>query len=72
MATLEAALMGCGLGREGKGLLSMSVLAPVVVSPFSKGGVGIANAYLAGSRRLDLSALASSSIRFGVLMTLLG
>lgn len=72
LATLEAALIGRWLGPEGKGLLSMCVLVPAVVSLFLNGGVGMANAYFAGSRRLDLSTLASNSIRFGVLMTLVG
>ena len=60
------------LGREGKGIVGLALLLPGMLGLFLGAGVGAANVYYAGSRRLDVSSLVGNSMALGIVGSLVG
>ena len=60
------------LGPAGKGILSLAVLAPAVLSLLLGGGMGIANVYFTGSGRLSVGTLSRNSVAFALVGSALG
>ncbi len=67
-----AAIIARQLGPEGKGIVNLSLLLPGMLGLFLSGGIGVGNVYFAGSKRLDVSTLATNSVTFAALATLVG
>jgi O-antigen/teichoic acid export membrane protein len=72
LSVATSAIVARWLGPEGKGMLALALLIPGILALFLNWGVGVANVYFAGSRRLELSALAGNSLAFTILGTALG
>lgn len=68
----NAAIVARCLGPEGKGLLALVLLIPNMLGIFLNGGIGIANVYLAGSGRQDISTLVTNSVTFACIATVIG
>ncbi len=68
----NAAIIARWLGPEGKGMLALALLVPAVLALFFSMGIGAANVFFAGSRRLDVAELAGHSITFAILGTAAG
>lgn len=66
------AVLGRWLGSQGKGILELAVLLPSMLGLLLSGGIGVANIYYAGSKRLDVPALTANAVTFTILVTLLG
>ena len=66
------AIIARWLGPEGKGVISLALLVPGMLGLFLSGGIGVANVYCAGSRRLDVRTLTENSVTFAILGTILG
>jgi O-antigen/teichoic acid export membrane protein len=66
------AVLGRWLGSEGKGILELVVLVPSLLGLFLSGGLGPANTYFASSGGADVPTLASNSVSFVLIATLLG
>ena len=60
------------LGVTGKGMLGLALLLPTMLSLFLSGGLGTANVYFVGSRRLDVRTLSANSVAFAILATIVG
>lgn len=58
----NTALLARVLGPEGKGLISVIMLVPGMLGVFLNAGIGIANVYFTGSRRLDVATLTANSL----------
>ena len=67
-----AAIIARWLGPEGKGIIALALLVPGMLGLFLSGGIGVANVYFAGSRRLNIPILTENSVMFAILSTLLG
>lgn len=72
IATANAAVIARQLGPSGKGVLALTILVPNVLALFLSGGIGVANVYYAGQRRLDVATLTANSMAFTLMATLLG
>lgn len=68
----NAAIIARWLGPEGKGMLGLALLVPGMLGLFLSGGIGVANVYFAGSKRMDVSTLAANSVGFALLATVMG
>ncbi len=60
------------LGPSGKGALSLILTIPTLLVIFSGAGLGAANVYFAGSRRLSVSVLSRNSVAMALTATLAG
>lgn len=69
---LTTAVIARWLGAEGKGTIDLALLVPGMISLFLSGGIGVANVYFAGTRRLDVPILTQNSVKFAVVSTILG
>ncbi len=67
-----AAIIARWLGPEGKGLLALGLLVPNMLGILLNGGIGVANVYFVGSRRLDVPELTANSVGCALLATVLG
>jgi O-antigen/teichoic acid export membrane protein len=72
LSIATAAIVAQWLGPEGKGTLALALLVPGMLGIFLSGGIGLANVYFAGSRRLDMAALTANSVGITLLVTILG
>lgn len=72
LSITNAAIIARCLGPEGKGMLALVLLVPGMLGLFLSGGIGVANVYFAGSRRLDVARLTANSVGFAILATILG
>jgi O-antigen/teichoic acid export membrane protein len=72
LSIATSAVIARWLGPEGKGTLTLVLLAPAVLGIVLSGGVGIANVYHAGSRRLAVPQLTSNSVAFALLAAAAG
>lgn len=72
LSIINAAIIARWLGPEGKGMLALALLVPGLLGLFLSGGLGVANVYFAGSRRLDVPTLTGNSTGFAILATILG
>jgi len=72
LAIANSAIIARWLGPAGKGTLYLAMLAPGVLSLVLGAGVGVANVYFAGARRLAISQLTRNSVGFALLATLVG
>lgn len=72
LQTGNTAILAYWLGPEGKGMLDVALLVPGVLGLLVTGGLGIANVYYAGSRRLTTETLVANSVAVCILATLLG
>ena len=72
LSIVNAAIIARWLGPEGKGMLALALLVPGMLGLFLSGGIGVANVYFAGSRRLDVITLTANSLGFAILATILG
>ncbi len=66
------AIIARWLGREGKGVLQLAQMVPAMLALFLSAGVGVANVYFAGSRRLDIPSLTANSMGFAILASAVG
>ncbi len=66
------AIVARWLGPEGKGIFALAMLVPGVLNIILNGGIGIANVYFAGSRRIDIPRLITNSIAFSFIATGIG
>jgi O-antigen/teichoic acid export membrane protein len=66
-----AAIIARWLGPEGKGTLTLALLVPGMLVLILSGGIGIANVYFAGSKRLTVSTLTGNSLSFTLMATTL-
>jgi O-antigen/teichoic acid export membrane protein len=67
-----AAIVARWLGPAGKGMLAAALLVPGIMVIFLNSGIGVANVYFAGARRLDISLLEGNSVSFAFMGTTLG
>ena len=72
LSIAKAAIIARWLGPEGKGMLALALLVPGMLGLFLSGGVGAANVYYVGSRRLDVPTLTANSLGFALLSTFVG
>ena len=72
LSTATGAIIARWLGREGKGVLSLAQMVPGMLALFLSAGVGVANVYFAGSRRLGVASLTANSTGFGLLASVVG
>jgi O-antigen/teichoic acid export membrane protein len=72
LSVAKAAIIARWLGPEGKGMLALALLVPGMLGLFLSGGIGAANVYYVGSRRLDVPTLTANSIGFALLSTFVG
>jgi len=72
LSVAKAAIIARWLGPEGKGMLALALLVPGMLGLFLSGGIGTANVYYVGSRRLDVSTLTANSIGFALLAAFVG
>ncbi len=72
LSITNAAIIARWLGPEGKGMLALALLVPGMLGLFLSGGIGVANVYFAGSRRLDVPTLTANSVGFAVIAVILG
>jgi len=72
LSIANAAIIARWLGPEGKGTLALILLVPGMLALFLSGGIGVANVYFAGSRRLDVPSLTANSVGFAIVATILG
>jgi len=72
LTVATAAIIARLLGPEGNGMLALALLVPHMLGLFLSGGIGVANVYFAGSRRLDVPTLTANSIGFAIIVTILG
>jgi O-antigen/teichoic acid export membrane protein len=72
LSIANAAIIARWLGPEGKGTLALILLVPGMLALFLSGGIGVANVYFAGSRRLDVPSLTANSVGFAFVATILG
>jgi O-antigen/teichoic acid export membrane protein len=71
LSIANAAIIARWLGPEGQGMLALTLLVPGMLGLFLSGGIGAANTYFAGARRLDVPALTANSVAFSLLATIL-
>lgn len=67
-----AAIIARWLGPEGKGIVTMALLAPGMMVIFLNSGIGVANVYFAGSKRMNIPTLTVNSVIFAFLATIFG
>lgn len=72
LSVASTAVTARWLGPAGKGTLALALLIPGMLGLFLNGGIGAANVYFVGSRRLDVPSLTANSVWFGILATILG
>jgi len=72
LAMANGAIIARWLGPEGKGILAVALLVPGMLGLYFNGGIGVANVYFAGSRRLSVPVLTATSSVFAVLGTIAG
>ncbi len=72
LAVITTAVIARWLGPEGKGIIDLALLVPGMLSLFLSGGIGVANVYFAGTRRLDTPILTENSVKFAIVSTILG
>lgn len=60
------------LGPAGKGMLSIAMLLPALLAMMLGFGIGAANVYFAGSRKLPIAELTANSIAFVLVGTVVG
>jgi len=70
--TGNTAILAHWLGPEGKGMLDVALLVPGMLGLLVTGGLGIANVYYAGSRRLTAETLVANSVAICIVATALG
>jgi len=58
------------LGPEGKGTLALALLVPGMLSMMLSAGIGVANVYFAGSRKLNVPTLTEASVKVALFSTL--
>lgn len=68
---LNGAILARWLGPTGKGSQQLILMVPSLFGLFLGGGINVANVYFAGSQRLHVAELTSSSILFACLATIL-
>ena len=68
----NSAIIARWLGPEGKGIVALALLVPGMLGLFLSGGIGVANVYFVGSRRLDASTLVANSLGFAIPTVVLG
>jgi O-antigen/teichoic acid export membrane protein len=69
---ITAAIVARWLGPEGKGTLALALLVPGTLSIILNAGIGAANVYFAGSRKLNVPALTENSLKVAIFSTLVG
>jgi O-antigen/teichoic acid export membrane protein len=67
LAIGSSAIIARWLGREGKGVVALASLLPGMIAILLGAGIGAANVYFAGSRRLSIATLSGNSMAFGLL-----
>jgi len=72
LTVITTAVIARWLGPEGKGIIELALLLPGMLSLFLSGGIGMANVYFAGTRRLDVPTLTENSAKFAIVSTILG
>ncbi|MDP2895878.1 MAG: hypothetical protein Q8Q12_04875, partial [bacterium] len=72
LAIGSSAIIARWLGREGKGIVALASLLPGMLALFLSAGIGAANVYFAGSRRLSVASLSANSMAFAVLGSIAG
>jgi O-antigen/teichoic acid export membrane protein len=72
LSIITTAVIARWLGPEGKGMITLALLIPGMLSIFLGGGINVANVFFAGSRKLDVSVLTESSVKFAFFSTVLG
>jgi O-antigen/teichoic acid export membrane protein len=65
----NSAIIARWLGPEGKGALTLAMLVPAVLSLLLGLGIGVANAFFAGSRRFETSQLTRNSVGLGLILS---
>jgi O-antigen/teichoic acid export membrane protein len=60
------------LGPAGKGMLGLALLLPTMLGLFLSGGLGAANVYFGGSKRLGIPILSVNSVAFAIIASTLG
>jgi len=68
----NSAIIARTLGPEGKGALTLATLAPAMLGLLLGLGLGVANAFFAGSRRLTVEQLTRNSVGFALLASAAG
>lgn len=69
ITVLNAAIIARWLGPEGKGAFTLATLMPFMLGLFLSGGIGLANVYFAGSRRIEIPHLTANAIAYAILAT---
>jgi O-antigen/teichoic acid export membrane protein len=72
LTVITTAVIARWLGPKGKGIIELALLLPGMLSLFLSGGIGVANVYFAGTRRLGVPVLTENSVKFAILSTILG
>ncbi len=72
LSVVSSGIIARWLGPEGKGLLSVTMAFVGLLNLLLSGGVGVANVYFTGSRRLDVPTLVANTIGLSILSTVLG
>ncbi len=72
LSVVSGAILARWLGPTGKGQLSLAMLVPSLLAMVLGGGLGAANVYLTGSRRVPVDRLAANSVGFGLVASAAG
>ncbi|MDH4220172.1 MAG: oligosaccharide flippase family protein [Candidatus Aminicenantes bacterium] len=72
LTVITTAVIARWLGPEGKGIIELALLLPGMLSLFLSGGIGVANVYFAGTRRLGVPFLTENSVTFAIISAILG
>ena len=64
LGLIYTALIGRGLGTEGKGILDVAIIIPAILGILLGGGISVANVYFAGTKKLSTQTLTDHSISF--------
>ena len=65
----NAAILARLLGPDGKGVQQLVLMLPGLLGLFLNGGIGVANVYYAGTKKLDVETLTANSLAY-VIITL--
>lgn len=69
LTVVNAAIIARWLGPDGKGAYTLATLMPFMLALFLSGGVGLANVYFAGSRRIDVARLTANTLAYALMAT---
>lgn len=72
LAVAGSAIVARWLGPGGKGVVALALLLPAMLSLLLNAGIGVANVYFAGSRRLSVPKLTANSVAFALMGTIAG